>query len=56
MLYVLRARALVSIWCFFAAIVSLLVYVHLRYRTLGGFPGERPPGDLAGMPGTSRAG
>ena len=49
-----HARALVSIWCFFAAILSLLVYVHLRYRTLGGFPEEHPPRDLAGMPGTGR--
>lgn len=36
--YVFHARALVSIWCFFAAILSLLVYLHLRYRGLGGFP------------------
>jgi hypothetical protein len=54
--WVFHASALVSIWCFFAAILSLLVYVHLRYRTLGGFPEEQPPGDLAGMPGTGRAG
>lgn len=38
--YVFHARALVSIWCFFAAILSLLVYLHLRYRGLGGFPEE----------------
>lgn len=36
--WVIHANALVSIWCFFAAILSLLVFVHLRYRTLGGFP------------------
>ena len=53
--WVFHARALVSIWCFFAAILSLLVYVHLRYRTLGGFPQE-PPSELAGTPGTGRAG
>ena len=27
--------ALVSIWCFFAAILSLLVYLHLRFRDRG---------------------
>lgn len=36
--YVIHVRALVSIWCFFAAVLSLLVYLHLRYRHLGGFP------------------
>lgn len=36
--WVIHANALVSIWCFFAAILSLLIFVHLRYRTLGGFP------------------
>lgn len=36
--YVLYARALVSVWCFFAAMLSILIYVHLRYRNLGGFP------------------
>ena len=38
--YVVHARALVSIWCFFAAISSLLLYLDLRYRGLGGFPEE----------------
>ena len=38
--YFVEERALVSIWCFFAAILSLLVYLHLRYRSLGGFPHE----------------
>ncbi len=38
--YFVEVRALVSVWCFFAAILSLLVYLHLRYRTLGGFPDE----------------
>ena len=36
--YFFYARALVSVWCFFAAILSLLIYAHLRYRDLGGFP------------------
>ena len=40
---VVHVRALVSIWCFFAAILSLLVYLHLRYRALGGFPDEAAP-------------
>ena len=38
--YLVHASALVSIWCFFAAVLSLLVYLHLRYRALGGFPRE----------------
>ncbi len=42
--YLFAARALVSVWCFFAAILSLLVYLHLRYRTLGGYP---PPSPLS---------
>ena len=36
--YLVHVMALVSIWCFFAAILSLLIYVHLRFRQLGGFP------------------
>lgn len=36
--YFVHVGALVSIWCFFAAILSLLIYVHLRFRHLGGFP------------------
>lgn len=36
--YFVHVGALVSIWCFFAAILSLLIYVHLRFRALGGFP------------------
>jgi hypothetical protein len=36
--YFVYVMALVSIWCFFAAILSLLVYFHLRFRRLGGFP------------------
>lgn len=41
--YFVHASALVSIWCFFAAILSLLIYVHLRFRRFGGFPAESPP-------------
>ena len=36
--YLVHVAALVSIWCFFAAILSLLIYMHLRLRHLGGFP------------------
>jgi len=36
--YWVHASALVSIWCFFYAILSVLIYIHLRYRGLGGFP------------------
>lgn len=38
--YLVYVMALVSIWCFFAAILSLLIYLHLRFRNLGGFPNE----------------
>jgi hypothetical protein len=40
--YLLNATAAVSTWCFFAAIQSLLIYLHLRYRKLGGFAKEAP--------------
>ena len=36
--YLFHVGALFSIWCFFAAVLSLLIYVHLRFRALGGFP------------------
>lgn len=36
--YLFFAVALISVWCFFAAILSLLIYIHLRFRNLGGFP------------------
>ena len=36
--YFFAANALVSVWCFFAAILSLLIYLHLSYRQFGGFP------------------
>jgi hypothetical protein len=35
--YLVHVMALFSIWCFFAAILSLLIYLHLRFRNLGGF-------------------
>lgn len=38
--YQVYVGAFFSIWCFFAAILSLLIYVHLRFRQLGGFPGK----------------
>ena len=38
--YIVHVTALVSIWCFFAAILSLLIYIHLRFRDLGGVPKE----------------
>ena len=38
--YLVHVVALVSIWCFFAAVLSLLIYLHLRFRALGGFPHE----------------
>jgi hypothetical protein len=41
--YVVHIRALVSIWCFFAAVLSFLVYLHLRNREWGGFPEEPSP-------------
>ena len=40
--YIVHVMALVSIWCFFAAILSLLIYIHLRFRDLGGFPTNEP--------------
>jgi hypothetical protein len=40
--YFVHAMALVSIWCFFAAILSVLIYVHLRFRSLGGFQSKLP--------------
>lgn len=40
--YIIHVRALVSVWCFFAAVLSLLIYIHLRFRDLGGFPDKVP--------------
>ena len=39
--YFIAAHALVSVWCFFAAVLSVLMYLHLRFRHLGGFPDEQ---------------
>lgn len=36
--YIIHVTTLVSVWCFFAAVLSLLIYIHLRFRHLGGFP------------------
>jgi len=33
--YLVHIKALVSIWCFFAAILSLLIYLHFRFRDRG---------------------
>lgn len=49
--YAVHVLALVSIWCFFAALLSLLVYLHLRYRHWGGFPNTLAEGGLR-APGT----
>ncbi len=46
--YALYAHALVSVWCFFAAVLSVLMYVHLRFRGLGGFPVDSPGHDDSG--------
>ena len=49
--YVVHVGALVSIWCFFTAILSLLIYLHLRFRAQGGFPAEPPlPRAIAAAP------
>jgi hypothetical protein len=34
--YMVYVDALVSIWCFFAAILSLFIYLHFRFGTFGG--------------------
>ena len=44
--YLFYAHALVSVWCFFAAVLSVLMYVHLRFRNLGGFPMGSPAAPL----------
>ena len=48
--YLYATQALVSVWCFFAAILSLIIYFHLRYRDLGGFP---KPGNHRASAGAS---
>ena len=49
--YQFYTRALVSVWCFFAALLSVLIFMHLRFRRLGGFPvpsgGAREPSTVA---------
>ena len=53
--YVVHVGALVSIWCFFAALLSLLIYLHLRFRAIGGFPAEPPfPPAIARGAGTGQ--
>jgi hypothetical protein len=49
--YLFYAHALVSVWCFFAAILSLLIYLHLQFRQLGGFPTRRDRGGADGAVG-----
>ncbi len=49
--YAIYAHALVSVWCFFAALLSILLYVHLRFRGLGGFPAH-----AAGLDSNNREG
>lgn len=46
--YFAYTQALVSVWCFFAALLSVLIFVHLKYRGLGGFPssGTSPQASL----------
>ena len=39
--YMVYVDALVSIWCFFAAVLSLLVYFHFRFGTFGGAPNAK---------------
>ena len=36
--YLYYSRALISVWCFFAAVLSIVIYLHLRYRNCGGYP------------------
>jgi hypothetical protein len=52
--YFVHVMALVSIWCFFAALLSLLIYLHLKFRDFGGFPDEPalPPATAAAFDGT----
>ena len=40
--YFFAAVALVSVWCFFAAVLSSLIYLPLTYRQFGGFPESDP--------------
>ena len=36
--YAFATQAVIWVWCFFAAILSVLIYLHLRFRNLGGVP------------------
>ena len=56
--YAIYAHALVSVWCFFAALLSILMYVHMRFRGLGGFPphSSGSDGHAATLPGSGAAG
>ncbi len=38
--YIVHVEALASVWCFFAAVLSTLIYCHLRFRNWGGYPLE----------------
>ena len=53
--YAVYAHALVSVWCFFAALLSILMYVHLRFRGLGGFPAASSNLDPTGIRPSSRS-
>ena len=48
--YIIQIKALVSIWCFFAAILSLLIYLHFRFRDSGWGQSE-----VQILPGASKA-
>lgn len=41
--YLFATQAVISVWCFFAAVLSLMIYAHLRFRNLGGFPLSASP-------------
>ena len=51
--YIMYAHALVSVWCFFAAVLSVLMFVHLRFRNLGGFPAHSAASHLGDAAATS---
>ncbi|MBX2981434.1 MAG: hypothetical protein KF843_02055 [Flavobacteriales bacterium] len=48
--YLVQLLALVSIWCFFAAALSVLIYLHIRYTSVGAMVSA-----LKGMPHTRTA-
>ena len=49
--YFYYVRALISVWCFFAAILSVIIYIHLRYRNLGGYPKPFAQSATGSVPG-----